>query len=80
LVAGDYTFYASKIENFFLDPAIVALDEYGIPIQLGRKLESYLSPDGNLDLALQNLATLDASSLDLSSFEHELLINAQNSL
>jgi hypothetical protein len=80
LAAGDYTFYASKIENFFLDPASVALDEYGIPIQLGRKLESYLSPGGNLDLALENLARLNVSTLNLAPIELELLRDAQSSL
>ncbi len=77
---GNYDFYASRVENFFLDPAIVALDEYGIPIQAGRKLESILSPDGDLDTALSNLSTLESASLPLSAFELELLLDAQRSL
>jgi hypothetical protein len=49
-------------------------------MQSGRKLEGYLNPNGNLDLALENLARLDISSLDLAPFELELLRDAQYSL
>lgn len=39
---GSYSFYAGYIENWMLDPAIMALDEYGVPVQVGQKLQSRL--------------------------------------
>jgi superfamily II DNA/RNA helicase len=77
---GDFDYFAEKLEHFFIDPAIFALDEYGIPFQLGKKLEPYLQPNGNLDIALQNLKNLDVSNLDLHPFEIELIKDTQNSL
>jgi hypothetical protein len=35
---GNYECFAGQIENWFLDPAIMALDEYGIPVQVRSKL------------------------------------------
>lgn len=50
--AGNYKYFGSLIENWFLDPAIMALDEYGIPIQVGQKLDPLLHPGGGLDAAI----------------------------
>ena len=74
--AGNYEFFAGQIENWFLDPAIMALDEYGVPIQVGEKLQGLLNPKGDLDVALARLRSLDIDSLDLSAFEKELLTDA----
>jgi hypothetical protein len=49
---GNYAYFAGLVENWFLDPAIMTLDEYGVPIQVGVKLEQVLQPEDNLDTAL----------------------------
>ncbi|PYX12460.1 MAG: helicase [Acidobacteria bacterium] len=36
--SGNYDFYANRVENFFADPALVALEEYGIPLEVAKKL------------------------------------------
>jgi hypothetical protein len=54
----------------------MALDEYGIPTQLGAKLEKQLSPDGDLDLALARLRDLNIEHLPVSPFEKALLRDA----
>lgn len=77
---GDYTMIATQIENFFLDPAVCALDEYGIPIETGRKIEAALSPDGDLDIALKRLRTIDLSALDLTPFERQLIRDAMSDI
>jgi hypothetical protein len=77
---GNYDFFANQVENYFLDPALVALDEYGIPIQLACVLEEVLKPEGNLDIALQRLKGLTIERLSLSPFERELLLDAQESI
>jgi hypothetical protein len=74
--AGDYAFFAGLVENWFLDPAIMTLDEYGIPIQVGEKLQEVLQPEGNLDRALAKLRDLDVDALRLSAFEKELVRDA----
>lgn len=76
LPSGNYDFYANQVENLFLDPAIIALDEYGIPLELARKLQSEIRPDGDLDIALQALKEFELDALKLSDFEIELLKNA----
>lgn len=37
LVAPNYSIYAEAAENLFLPPAIAALDEYVIPVQIAKK-------------------------------------------
>jgi hypothetical protein len=59
LAAGNYEYFAGQIENWFMDPAIMALDEYGIPIQVGEKIQGLLNPQGDLDVALARLRSLD---------------------
>lgn len=78
--AGDYSFYASRIENRFVDPALVALEEYGIPLEVARRLDRYLAPYQNLDDALEKLRRLPVGRTDLSLFEKTLVKDAQNSL
>lgn len=80
ILPGNFEQYAHRVENLFLDPAIVALDEYGIPIQLARKLEKKLKPNGNLDSVLAQLKELDINNLSLLPFEIELLLDAQASI
>jgi len=74
---GDFSFFAGQVENWFLDPATMALDEYGIPIQLAARLEESLKPDGDLDAVLDRLRRLDVDKLHLPSFEKSLVIDAQ---
>jgi hypothetical protein len=38
MIPGDYDAYASQVEHLYMDPTLMALDEYGIPIQLAIKL------------------------------------------
>ena len=78
--AGNYQVFASQVEHFFLDPALVALDEYGVPLELARKLQRVLRPDGNLDEVLRRLKSLNLNQLQLSPFEARLVRDAQESL
>lgn len=63
--AGDYSFFAGQVENWFLNPALMALDEYGIPIQVSHKLQHLLLPqgEGNLDAVLDRLRRLNVDVL-----------------
>ncbi|MCS3933983.1 hypothetical protein M2175_009014 [Bradyrhizobium elkanii] len=75
--APDYSIYAEAAENLFLPAPIAALEEYGVPIQIARKLSSYLD-QYDLDRALQDLRAIDASELvSLSEFERSLIASVQ---
>jgi hypothetical protein len=78
--SGDYAFYAGKIENRFLPGALVALEEYGIPLEVARKLQSRLLPADSLDPVLDRLRSLNVDQVPLSSFERRLVRDAQKSL
>jgi hypothetical protein len=75
--AGDYSFYAARVENLFLAAELPALEEYGIPVQVGLKLQDRLILDQGLDQTLTSLLQIDLSGTDLSTFERNLLEDAR---
>jgi hypothetical protein len=77
LPAGDYAFFASQVEHRFLDVEIAALDEYGIPVEVARKLAGALRSDGDFDQALAKLRVLNIEATSLSPFEKALVLDAQ---
>jgi rhodanese-related sulfurtransferase len=80
LPAGDYKYYATRIENLFLPSNIAALDEYGIPKQLAAKLGDGIVEADNFDICLRLLKQSDPNNIDLHSFEKELLEDAISAL
>jgi hypothetical protein len=77
---GDLRPYAGRVEALFLDPPLVALDEYGIPPELAEKLGPFLHPDGDLDGVLERLAAISVDRLPIDPFESELIRYAQSGL
>jgi len=77
---GDYEAFAVTVENLFLPPGIVALDEYGVDLEMGRKLIPRLGSDDDLDETLIKLAELDPEQMGLSPFEVDLIRDAQSAL
>jgi hypothetical protein len=80
LPTGSYDQYASLVEHLFLNPVLVALEEYGIPLPLARKLEAYLGGDRDLDAALLRIRGLSLGGLRLSPFERALIEDARASM
>ena len=80
LTGGSYAAFAVRIENLMLPPALAALDEYGLPLQLVCRLQGRLPSEDDLDAVLLALGTLNVATLGLDAFESELLIEFQNSL
>lgn len=74
---GDYSAFTSQVECFFNSPVIAALDEYGIPIQVGVKIGNALGEIDNLDATLARLKDLNIDELELDDFEKELLADAR---
>jgi hypothetical protein len=59
---------------------VAALDEYGIPLQLGEKLQNLLRTKDDPDVALAAIKSLDVTKLRLGPFETELLVDAQRAM
>ena len=77
---GDYSAFAMRCESGFRAPIIAALDEYGIPPEIGSKFLSLLRTSDDLDVGIDALRRLDVNTLKLTNFERELVQNAQQSL
>jgi hypothetical protein len=76
LPGGDYSSYAGQVENYFRAPGVAALDEYGIPLQIGKKLEGLLPDVSDLDGAIASLKAIDLRGVDLDTFEREMIADA----
>jgi hypothetical protein len=71
---GDYAFFCGQLESLFMSPVIIALEEYGVPIQLGERIVPILGDPQTLDEALTALAKRRASDIPkLSEFERALI-------
>jgi hypothetical protein len=78
---GDYSTYIAAMEAQFVDSALAALEEYGIPLQLGIKIRSLLLKGKTLDEVLESARLIGAQELRglrtlLGPFELEILENA----
>ncbi|MFC1544166.1 DEAD/DEAH box helicase [Gemmatimonadota bacterium] len=70
---GDYSGYCIQVENLFMDSAIIALDEYGIPYQSLVKLGDWVQPEGDLDTAIAQLHDCPLNRTLLTDFERDLI-------
>ena len=79
--AGDYSAYAASVENMFTTSGLVALDEYGVPLQIAEKMRPHFGVHETVDQALQQLRQIDVRRVDtLTDFERELVRDAQAGL
>jgi len=80
LPPGRFGKYAADVESLFLPPELVGLDEYGLAIQLGLKLRSYLQLGQGMDPAIASVRTLQPERLGLTQFERFMLERVQSGL
>jgi hypothetical protein len=80
LHAGDLTTLAHQVEGLFLGQAILALEEYGLPIQVSGRIGIPREIRDDLDATLGWLRRLNPKGLDLEPFELELLADTVRSL
>jgi hypothetical protein len=74
IAAGNFGYYAETVENMFLPPLLVALEEYGLPIPIGKKIKEYLSPFYDLNDVLDRFRAFDPKrAADLGTFEQSLI-------
>lgn len=74
--SGDFLYYAGQVEHYFLDPVLVALEEYGIPLQTARALENQVLVPGDLDETIARLKTIDLHRVQVHEFEKGMVENA----
>jgi len=75
---GNYESFAGRVECLFTRPVVAALDEYGIPIQLGERMQNLLGTADDLDQALAVVARLKVPDvMGIDDFERDLLAYAQ---
>ena len=70
----EYSTFANLVENYFDNPSLVALEEYGLPIQIAKKYEGkILSEEATLDSVFERLKEIDIDRLKLSSVEKRFM-------
>lgn len=74
----DYTFFATQLECLFTNPNFNILEEYGLPLQISKKIEAVFNNAENLDEILDRLNKLNIDNIPLSNFEKEIVLNAKN--
>lgn len=67
--AGDYSYFASQVEYLFRNPVVVALEEYGLPIQISEKIEQVVQFSDDIDETLARLKNFPLEELGLHGFE-----------
>lgn len=77
---GDYYFFAGQLENLFRPAFQVALEEFGLPLQVSDKLRSKINNAASLDDALFSIRQLRLSEGELTTFESVLLDDCQKSI
>lgn len=79
--AGDFSAYAANVESMFTSSGLIALDEFGVPIQVAEKIAKSLGDHSSVDGALAGLRALRIESVaGLSEFEQSLIRDAQSGL
>lgn len=78
--SGDYLFFASQLENQFRKPFQIALEEFGIPIQVSDKIAPVLEGIDSIDAILGVIRNIPANRFGLDAFEQELLKDSQTAL
>lgn len=79
LTPGDFIPYASQVETLFRPPLIAALDEYGVPPEVGTRLISRFAVGAeDVDEVLSRLLASDVASYLVDPFERQIVFEALN--
>lgn len=81
ITPGKYGGFASRMEDGFQPHLLLTLEEYGIPVQISKKLTRWISGYRSLDELLERIANLPPEALSgLDSFERETVFATMQSL
>jgi hypothetical protein len=76
LAPGDYSVFAAQVENLFLPAGVVALEEYGIPLQLAERLIPSSYTGRTFDDVLSLVRRMDPARVAQDPFEADLMRDA----
>ena len=74
----DCSFYSPLVESYFYPSYVVPFDEYGLPVQVTNKLRKKINFSDNLDIAIQQLKTVNVNALGLKDIENDFIKNVQH--
>ncbi|WP_144426166.1 DEAD/DEAH box helicase [Methylobacterium sp. ARG-1] len=77
---GDYSLFAAQADSLFLPSGLYALDEYGLPPEIARRLAQAGQDYSTLDAALHMVASVDVNRKDMHPFEREIIKDVQSAL
>ena len=69
----DYSYFASLVECYFMAPYVIPMDEYGLPIQISKKIGDMIKISSNMDDALKQLSNFSPMQEQFSSIECEFI-------
>lgn len=78
--SGNYSFFASRVEQLFRNPTLIALEEYGLPIQIGEKIAASFELSEEFDIALDQVRRFNASGMAFDDFERNVIKDVQRSI
>lgn len=78
--AGDYSYFASQLENLFRKPFQVALEEFGVPLQVSDKIAPVMLGLTSIDAVIEMIRKMPTDQFGLDAFEQELLKDCQTAL
>lgn len=74
----DFTAYSIMVENYFYDPALVAMEEYGLPLEISKKIINR-DFNGNLDETLELLKNT-VKFLNITSVERKFIARLKEAI
>jgi hypothetical protein len=77
---GNFEFYMGALESLGRPPIVMALEEYGIPLQIGERLWPTIGSPEDLDVALERIREVDLAGMGFTVFETRLLQELQPAL
>ena len=73
----DYSYFAGLVESYFSPSYVLPLDEYGLPIQISKKIGKIIEIPLDIDAALEKLRNFIPSPDSFSKIEREFIEECQ---
>ena len=69
----DYSYFASLVECYFMSPYVIPMDEYGLPIQISKRIGDIINISPDMDEALKQLSNFTPTQELFSDIEREFI-------
>lgn len=75
--SGDYSFFAAKVESLFRKSSLIALEEFGLPLQVAEKIDARINIADDIDLAIAQLRGYETQQAAFSYFERRIIADVK---